>query len=229
VVGVIIEVPTHPREQPGRLQAQSGGIVAEIGEVLLVDPVLHRALEFITHKGIKPQMRSTDRQTQIIQHLADFLCLVAIVAGEIDALISPRQPSAYDDPSVERLFRDYRAFEVDYYKRTGFFPIMHGIGVRRSLAEKYPWLPRALYEAFCEGRRRALDDLTAFGVLRVTLPWIRAELDATEALMGPEIWPYGIERNLDELKTMARYAFEQGLADRVIDPTEMFDASLLET
>jgi 4,5-dihydroxyphthalate decarboxylase len=152
-----------------------------------------------------------------------------LVAGEIDALISPRQPSAYDDPSVERLFRDYRAFEVDYYKRTGFFPIMHGIGVRRALAEKYPWLPRALYEAFCEGRRRALDDLTAFGVLRVTLPWVRAELDATQALMGPEIWPYGIERNLDELKTMARYAFEQGLADRVIDPTEMFHGSLLET
>jgi 4,5-dihydroxyphthalate decarboxylase len=150
-----------------------------------------------------------------------------LVAGEIDALISPRQPRAFDAPSVGRLFPDYRTAEEDYYKRTGFFPIMHGIGVRRSLAEKDPWLPGAVYAAFREGRRRALDDLTAFGVLRVTLPWVRAELDAAQALMGSEIWPYGFEPNLPELAAMARYAHEQGLADRVIDPAEMFHPSVL--
>lgn len=150
-----------------------------------------------------------------------------LVAGEIDALISPRQPSAFDASSVERLFPDYRNAEENYYRRTRFFPIMHGIGVRRSLAENAPWLPGAVYAAFCEGRRRALEDLQAFGVLRVMLPWARAELDAAKALMGPEIWPYGFEPNLPELAAMARYAHEQGLADRVIDPAEMFHPSVL--
>lgn len=150
-----------------------------------------------------------------------------LVAGEIDALISPTQPSAFDAPSVERLFPDYRTVEEDYYRRTGFFPIMHGIGVRRSLAEEHPWLPGAVYEAFCGARQRALQDLAAVGVQRLTLPWARAVLDEAKALMGPEIWPYGFETNLSELTTMARYAHEQGLAERVIDPAMMFHPSVL--
>jgi 4,5-dihydroxyphthalate decarboxylase len=152
-----------------------------------------------------------------------------LVAGEIDALISPRQPSAFDAPSVERLFPDYRKVEEDYCRRTGFFPIMHGIGVRRSLAETHPWLPKALYEAFAEGRRRALRDIASVGVQRVTLPWPRAALEEAQALMGPEIWPYGFQANTAELAAMARYAHEQGLADRVIDPAEMFHPSVLDT
>lgn len=150
-----------------------------------------------------------------------------LVAGEIDALISPRVPRAFGSPSVARLFRDYRRVEEDYYRRTGFFPIMHGIGVRRSLAENDPWLPGAVFAAFCEGKRRALDNLEDFGVLRVTLPFLRAELDAAKDLMGPQIWPYGFEPNIAELEAMARYAHEQGLAERVIDPAEMFHPSVL--
>jgi 4,5-dihydroxyphthalate decarboxylase len=151
-----------------------------------------------------------------------------LVAGEIDALISPRQPSAFGAPSVGRLFPDYRRAEEDYFRRTGHFPIMHCIGVRRSLAEAHPWLPRAVHDAFCEGRRRALQDLAAVGVLRVTLPWARAALEDAKALMGPEVWPYGFEKNRRELEAMARYAHEQGLAGRVIDPAEMFHPSVLD-
>lgn len=150
-----------------------------------------------------------------------------LVAGEIDVLISPSQPSAFDSPAVGRLFPDYRKVEEDYFRRTGFFPIMHGIGVRRSLAEEHPWLPGAVYKAFCEGRRRALDDLASVGVQRVTLPWARAVIDEAKELMGPEIWPYGYETNLKELTTMARYAHEQGLAGRIVDPAELFHPSVL--
>jgi 4,5-dihydroxyphthalate decarboxylase len=150
-----------------------------------------------------------------------------LVSGEIDALISPSVPSAFDAASVDRLFPDYRQAEEDYFRRTGFFPIMHAIGVRRSLADAHPWLPRAVYRAFCGGRRRALADLAATGVQRVTLPWVRAALDDARALMGPEIWPYGFEKNRRELEAMARYAHEQGLVGMVIDPAEMFHPSVL--
>lgn len=152
-----------------------------------------------------------------------------LVAGEIDALISPAQPSAFDAPSVARLFPDYPKVEEEYFRRTGFFPIMHGIGVRRTLAADHPWLPMALFSAFAEGRRRALADIASVGVQRVTLPWPRAALEEAKALMGPEIWPYGYETNKAELTAMARYAYEQGLAERIIDPAEMFDQSVLAT
>jgi 4,5-dihydroxyphthalate decarboxylase len=127
------------------------------------------------------------------------------------------------------LFPDYRKVEEDYFRRNGFFPIMHGIGVRRTLAEEHPWLPMALFNAFAEGRRRALADIASVGVQRVTLPWPRAALDEAKALMGPEIWPYGYQVNQRELSAMARYAHEQGLAERIIDPAEMFDRSVLTT
>ncbi len=104
---------------------------------------------------------------------------------------------------------------------------MHGIGVRRSLAEEHPWLPGAVYKAFCAGRERALQDLASVGVQRVTLPWARAVLDEAKELMGPEIWPYGFQTNLSELTAMARYAHEQGLADRIVDPAELFHPSVL--
>ena len=150
-----------------------------------------------------------------------------LVAGEIDALITPRQPSAFNEPSVERLFPDYRRVEEDYFRRSGFFPIMHGIGIRRSLASENPWLPRALYSAFAEGRRRALRAVASVGVQQVTLPWPHAALEEAKALMGPEIWPYGFETNKKELETMARYAHEQGLASRLVDPVELFHETVL--
>ncbi len=150
-----------------------------------------------------------------------------LVSGEIDALISPRQPSVFAMPSVGQLFPNYRGAEEDYFRRTGFFPIMHAIGIRKSLADMHPWLPRAVYNAFCEGRRRALSDLASTGVQRITLPWARAALDDACALMGSDIWPYGIEKNRRELEAMARYAHEQGLADRTINPAEMFHPSVL--
>lgn len=151
-----------------------------------------------------------------------------LVAGEIDALITPRQPIAFQEPSVERLFPDYPKVEEDYFRRTGFFPIMHGIGIRRTLAEEHPWLPRAVYNAFAEGRRRALKDIASVGVQRVTLPWPHAALEEAKALMGPEIWPYGFVANRSEMAAMARYAHEQGLAGRIIDPAEMFHPSVLD-
>ena len=51
-------------------------------------------------------------------------------------------------PNIGWLFSDPVAAAKDYFKRTGYFPIMHVVGVRRTLAERHPWLPGAVYKAF---------------------------------------------------------------------------------
>jgi 4,5-dihydroxyphthalate decarboxylase len=56
--------------------------------------------------------------------------------GEIDGLIGPRAPSCFErgDPKVGWLFRDPSRTAAEYFHKTGIFPIMHVLGVRRELA-----------------------------------------------------------------------------------------------
>ena len=82
--------------------------------------------------------------------------------GEIDGFIAPRPPAFVErgHPNIGWLFRDPMAVAKDYYKRTGIFPIMHLIGVRRTLAEKHPWLPAAVLKAFEQSKAAALTQLS---------------------------------------------------------------------
>ena len=78
-------------------------------------------------------------------------------AGEIDGFIAPRPPTLVEKghPQIGWLFPDPAAIAKDYFKRTGLFPIMHVVGIRRELAEEYPWLPGAVFKAFERPRRSA--------------------------------------------------------------------------
>ena len=150
--------------------------------------------------------------------------------GEIDAIMSARAPSCFLEghPKVERLFKDYRAAEKDYFRRVGIFPIMHAVGVRNDLATQHPWLPASVMKAFSEAKRLADEDLREVVALKIGLPWVTAEVEATEAVMGRDFWSYGVEANRTTLEAMARYSFEQGLAVRNLAVEEMFAASTLE-
>ena len=46
--------------------------------------------------------------------------------GELQAIIGTDAPEAFGrNPDILRLYPDYRAAEMDYFKRTRIFPIMH--------------------------------------------------------------------------------------------------------
>lgn len=157
--------------------------------------------------------------------------LSALLAeGAIDGVISARAPSCFLEkhPKVQRLFPDFRAVEQGYYRRTGIFPIMHAVGVRNDLAEKHPWLPASVMKAFSEAKQFADEDLREVTALKIGLPWVTAEVESTEAVMGRDFWSYGVEANRKTLEAMARYSFEQGLAVRHLAVEEMFAASTLE-
>lgn len=153
---------------------------------------------------------------------------VMLAEGRLDALVSPRPPSCFEagDPQVRRLWPDHRAEERRFYRDTGLFPIMHVVAIRRSLAERHPWLAPNVFRGFAEAKRLAIHDLEQTNFLRVTLPWI--ELDTVRALMGDDYWPYGLAANLPELESAIRWSVEEGLSSRSLDPSELFDAETLE-
>lgn len=148
--------------------------------------------------------------------------------GEITALVSARAPSCFNGKKIVRLFPDFRTQEKDYYRKTKLFPIMHGLAIREDLVQREPWLPSSIYKAFLEAKRIAVEDNRDVAALKVTAPWIAAELEETEALMGRDFWKYGFKQNLAELEVMTRWSFEQGLAVRKLDPKELFHPATLE-
>ena len=148
-------------------------------------------------------------------------------SGEIDALISARAPSCYlrRAPNVDRMFPDFRATEQDYYKRTKIFPIMHLIGIRRSIYERHPWVAVNLLKAFIESKTHTMYELGQIGHLFSSLPWSVADFQETTALMGPDFWPYGVEPNRAVLDRFLDYHHRQGLSKRRVTVNELFAPS----
>lgn len=149
----------------------------------------------------------------------------ALREGRVDALITPRPPAPH--PQVARLFPDHAAAERAWFARSGFFPIMHCLALRRDVAEAHPWLPVELFRAFAAARRLSLEELRLSNVLRVSLPWIAAAMEEQERAMGGDVWPYGFARNRAEIAAMIRFARADGLAAREIAPEELFHPSTL--
>lgn len=146
-------------------------------------------------------------------------------SGEIDALISARAPSSFVKgwPKIRRLFPNYKEVEVDYYKRTKIFPIMHVLVIRKELYEQHPWVARSLYKAFCQAKDRAIQAMQLpTNTLALTLPWLFAEIEQLKQIFGSDWWPYGIESNRHHLETLIRYMGEQGLIDRPVRVEELF-------
>jgi len=150
--------------------------------------------------------------------------------GELDPLFTARGPSSFlrGEPHIKRLFSDSRAAEQAYYKKTGMFPIMHLIGIKKELVAQYPWLPSSVYKAFCEAKALAMIDLLDVNALMVTHPWLIPETEETMALMGKDFWSYGIHENMKEITALSQYLFEQGLMDRKVAVEELFHKSMFE-
>lgn len=145
-------------------------------------------------------------------------------AGELDALIAARAPACFTRgvPNVARLWPDFGAAEEDYYRRTGLFPIMHLVGIRRSLVEAHPWLAPNVLKAFTRGKDIALEEIEDVGISRASLPLLPADVARAKALMGPDFWPYGFEANRKAIEAMLRWSKEQGLSHRPVAPEELF-------
>jgi 4,5-dihydroxyphthalate decarboxylase len=152
-----------------------------------------------------------------------------LAAGEIDALLSARTPSVYlkRAANVDRLFPNYKEVEQAYFKKSGYFPIMHLVAVRRSLAQKHPWLAANVYKALLESKAIGLERLSNLAQLCVALPWMEAEAAQTKALMGSDYWRYGVKECSHEIEVMTRYAYEQGLTSRKLAVEELFAPSTL--
>jgi 4,5-dihydroxyphthalate decarboxylase len=152
-------------------------------------------------------------------------------AGEIDGFIAPRPPTLIEEghPHIGWLFPDPVAVAKDYFRRTGMFPIMHVIGVRRELAERHPWLPGAVLKAFERSKAVAFAKLADTSATKVTMPFVEERLKEARDLMGPDFWSYGVEPNRKVLDYFFRQHHAQGLSSRRVSVDEFFHPATYES
>lgn len=134
-----------------------------------------------------------------------------VAEGELDALIHPEviKPILERDPRVARLFPDYKRLEIDYYKRTGIFPIMHAAVIKQEIVERYPWIPTNLFQAFEKAKTIAYQRMA--NPRRVPLAWFAHAVEEQQEILGKDPWVYGLgEANRKNLQTLMQYSHEQG-------------------
>jgi 4,5-dihydroxyphthalate decarboxylase len=173
---------------------------------------LDESIEFTPPPGLKLTRLPNEKSVETM-----------LAEGELDAVIHPDliQPLVDKDPRVGRLFPNHKGEEIAFYKRTGIFPIMHVMGIKREIVEKYPWAPINLYHAFNEAKAIAMRRMENPRI--VPLAWYREAWEEQEEILGRDPWAYGLtEQNRRQLDMLVNFSHEQGLISRPIPLDELF-------
>jgi 4,5-dihydroxyphthalate decarboxylase len=157
-----------------------------------------------------------------------------MLSGELQAvihyivnpnLVDRSTADLWNHPDVKPLFPDPLAEGVRYYRKTGIFPINHGMVIRREIAEKHPWVVLNLYKAFARANEMADRERVEHAEYYRAAGLLTRE--AGDALRAPLV-RHGIVANRNVLETAARYSHEQGLTPRLLALEEVFAASSME-
>jgi 4,5-dihydroxyphthalate decarboxylase len=134
-----------------------------------------------------------------------------LLTGEIEGVISPSitKMIGEGDPRVGRLWPDYEKVEADYFRRTGFFPIMHVTTVPTKIVRKHPWVVESLMMAFEEAKQLAYQRLLNPRI--VPLAWYRTYWEQEHAFFGGrDPWEFGwSDLNKRNYDTLIGYVHDQ--------------------
>lgn len=151
-----------------------------------------------------------------------------LVAGEIDAMIAPQLPPSIRSglSEVGLLFPNTAEVEQAYLRKTGLFPIMHLVVIRREIYEEHPWTAVSLYNAFDQAKNNCLDRLRVEEPPPVSIPWTYQLGKTVAEILGKDFWPYGIAPNRQVIEALCQYTWEQGLVPEKADISELFATSV---
>ena len=145
----------------------------------------------------------------------------ALREGRLDMLgvTETQLPPLLADPTLKRLFEDYRDVEAEYFKKTGILPIMHVLAVKKSVVEQYPDVPAALFELFSRAKQQARQWFA--DMPSNVMAWRQHALEQEHAVFGGDPCPYGLDANRDVLNTFIEYCEAQGICERNLSPEEL--------
>jgi 4,5-dihydroxyphthalate decarboxylase len=179
--------------------------------------------------GFPPPPGVTIRQIPAEKSIGSMMLsgeLQAVIHYIADAnLVDRSTVDLWNHRDIEPLFPDPVAEGIRYYRKTGIFPINHGMVVRREIAERHPWVILNLLKAFDRANEIANAERVEHAAYHLALGLLPPE--AKEALRSAVV-QHGIKANRHVLETAAQYSHEQGLTPRPMRLEELFAAAAME-
>lgn len=159
-----------------------------------------------------------------VEHRSDGFLSEMLLAGNIDAIISAREPKPFvdGDARVRRLWPDCQAAEEAYFQETGIFPIMHVIVLKRLIVGRHPWIAGNLMRAFETAKANSMRRLATVVNSAVPVPWMHTALVRAQRVFGQDPFAYGVEPNRKTLEAFAEFCVEQGVTQHRLTMAELF-------
>lgn len=149
--------------------------------------------------------------------------------GEIDALMMPHPPQVVlrGSDKVKRLFPDPRQEELKYFRKNGFYPIMHLVVFKDDVLKQFPWAARSMTDAFQRAKEvcRSYYDDPNWSMFA----WGRHLFEEEKGVFGEDPWPYGLKKNRANLERFMGYSLDQGLMTKKLEVEELFAPTTLDT
>jgi 4,5-dihydroxyphthalate decarboxylase len=123
------------------------------------------------------------------------------------------------------LFLNARALEVEWYQRTGIFPIHGLIVIKNAVLVEYPWVAPELLRAFQASKDLHLQHLATAGPSTAD---DRLILENQELIGGGDPLPFGLAANRPTIEALIQYAYSQKIIPAKVQPEEVFASNTLD-
>ena len=154
---------------------------------------------------------------------------VMLEKGEIDALMVPHPPkeALRGGGNIRRLFTDPKAEETKYFRKNGYYPIMHVVAFKDQVLAQNPWLARSVMAAFDKAKEACVDYYDDPNWSRFV--WGRHLFEEERIAFGEDPWPHGVKKNRANLERFIGYSLDQGLMEKKLEVEELFAPNTLDT
>lgn len=142
--------------------------------------------------------------------------------GEISALMVPHPPrqALTGSPKIRRLFVDPKQEEIQYFRRNGYYPIMHLVAFKDEVLAKNPWLAESVVTAFDRAKEACAAYYDDPNWSRFV--WGRHLFEEERKVFGDDPWPNGVRKNRANLERFIGYSLDQGLMEKKLEVEELF-------
>jgi 4,5-dihydroxyphthalate decarboxylase len=137
-----------------------------------------------------------------------------LMSGEIDAALGEIGVEA---PEIKPLIPDAQDAAFDWFRKTGIYPINHGLVVKDALLKEMPWIAGELVRMFEAAKADYLKDFEGSAGVST---WDKAAVANAKVVGDP--FPFGIENNRKALEAITRFALDQKMVPRKYSVEELF-------